>query len=50
MDTWTSPNHYAYVAVTAHLEVWGEPISLVLDVIELPMVRRYLVDLYFHCC
>ncbi|GLB43472.1 putative protein dimerization activity [Lyophyllum shimeji] len=35
-DAWTSPNHYAYVAVTAHLEVQGSPISLVLDVVEVP--------------
>ncbi|KAJ3487515.1 hypothetical protein NLJ89_g11705 [Agrocybe chaxingu] len=34
-DAWTSPNHKAYVAVTAHLEHNGTPISLVLDVIEL---------------
>lgn len=46
-DAWTSPNHYAYVAVTAHLEVRGEPICIVLDVVELPVVRRYL-DLYFR--
>ncbi|KIJ94929.1 hypothetical protein K443DRAFT_109642, partial [Laccaria amethystina LaAM-08-1] len=41
-DAWTSPNHYAYVVVTAHLEVQGSPISIVLNVVELPMVRRYL--------
>lgn len=34
-DAWTSPNHYAYVAVTVHLEMNGLPISIVLDVVEL---------------
>jgi hypothetical protein len=38
-DAWTSPNHYAYVAITAHLEVRGKPICIVLDVVELPVVR-----------
>jgi hypothetical protein len=38
-DAWTLPNHYAYVAVTAHFEVKGEPICIVLDVVELPVVR-----------
>lgn len=33
-DAWTSPNHYAYVAVTAHFEKNGEMASAVLDVIE----------------
>jgi hypothetical protein len=37
-DAWTSPNHYAYVALTAHFEVKGEPISIVLDVVEVPKV------------
>ncbi|KAF8162011.1 hypothetical protein BJ912DRAFT_823218, partial [Pholiota molesta] len=36
-DAWTSPNHYAYVAVTAHLEIDGIPIAIVLDVVELPI-------------
>ena len=42
-DAWTSPNHLAYVAITAHLEIQGEPICIVLDVVELPVVRRYLI-------
>ena len=33
-DTWTSPNHYAYGALTAHLEAQGQLISIVLDVVE----------------
>ena len=37
-DAWTSLNHYAYVALTAHLKVKGEPISIVLDIIEGPKV------------
>jgi len=37
-DAWTSPNHYAYVALTAYLEVKGELISIVLDMVEVPKV------------
>jgi len=37
-DAWTSPNHYAYVALTAHLEAQGQPISIVLDIVEVPKV------------
>ncbi|KAF8645402.1 hypothetical protein AX14_009239, partial [Amanita brunnescens Koide BX004] len=34
MDTWTSPNHRAYVAVSVHLEKKGVPFSMILDTIE----------------
>ena len=37
-DTWTSPNHYTYVAITAHLEIKGQPIAINLDVVEVPEV------------
>lgn len=40
-DAWTSPNHYAYVALTAHLEAKGEPISIVLDVVEVAKVHGH---------
>jgi hypothetical protein len=33
-DAWTSPNHKAYVAVTVHFEHHGEPMSLLLDLVE----------------
>jgi hypothetical protein len=33
-DAWTSPNQRAYVAITVHLEHQGEPISLLLDIVE----------------
>ncbi|KAF5374631.1 hypothetical protein D9615_008911 [Tricholomella constricta] len=33
-DAWTSPNQRAFVAVTVHLEHDGEPISLLLDIVE----------------
>ena len=33
-DAWTSPNHRAFVAITVHLEIQGEPVCLVLDVVE----------------
>ena len=33
-DAWTSPNQRAYVVITVHLEQKGEPISLLLDIVE----------------
>ena len=35
-DTWTSPNHKAYVAVMVHFENKGVPVSMFLDVVEVP--------------
>ena len=33
-DTWMSPNQWAYVAITIHLEHNGEPLSMLLDIVE----------------
>ena len=33
-DAWTSPNQRAYVVITVHLESNGEPISILLDIVE----------------
>ena len=33
-DAWTSPNHKAYVAITVHFEHEGEPVSMLLDLVE----------------
>ena len=33
-NTWTSPNHKAYVAITIHFENKGKPISMLLDIVE----------------
>ncbi len=38
-DTWTSPNHRAFVAVTAHLEHNGEPLCFLLDLVKVAKVR-----------
>jgi hypothetical protein len=35
VDAWSSPNYKAFVAITVHLMHDGEPLRLVLDVIEL---------------
>ncbi|KAF8811029.1 hypothetical protein BYT27DRAFT_7027152, partial [Phlegmacium glaucopus] len=35
-DAWSSPNHKAYVAVTVHFEQGGVPVSMLLDVVEVP--------------
>ena len=36
MDAWTSPNHKAYVAIKVHFENKGVPVSMLLDVVEVP--------------
>ena len=41
-DTWTSPNHRAFVAWTGHFEYQGELLTFLLDIIELPEVRHSL--------
>jgi hypothetical protein len=35
-DTWTLPNHKAYVALTVHLEHNRKLLSMLLNVIEVP--------------
>ncbi|KAH9897078.1 uncharacterized protein BXZ73DRAFT_62961 [Epithele typhae] len=38
-DCWTSPNHRAFTAVTVHFLHNDEPISMLLDIVEVPKVR-----------
>ena len=33
-DGWTAPNHRSYVAVTIHFENDGDPVSMLLDLVE----------------
>lgn len=35
-DAWTSPNHKAFVAITVHLEHEGKPLTMLLDLVEVP--------------
>jgi hypothetical protein len=35
-NAWTLPNHKAYVALTIHLKHDGKPLSMLLDVVEVP--------------
>ncbi len=37
-DAWTSPNHHAFMAVTAHLEHNGDPLCFLLDIVEVAKV------------
>ena len=41
-NAWTSPNHYAYVALTTHFENQGQPITIVLDIVEVAKVSELL--------
>ncbi|KAH9911967.1 uncharacterized protein BXZ73DRAFT_56690 [Epithele typhae] len=43
-DCWSSPNGHAFVAVIVHFEHNEEPLSMVLDVVELAEVRTFV------CC
>lgn len=33
-DAWTSPNHKAFIAITTHFENNGEPMCILLDLVE----------------
>jgi hypothetical protein len=33
-DAWTSPNHKAFIAVTVHFENNGDPVCMLLDIVE----------------
>jgi hypothetical protein len=35
-DAWTSPNLKAYMAITVHIEQEGQPMAILLDVVEVP--------------
>jgi len=35
-DAWTSPNHKAFMAITAHFEYEGLPMAMLLDLVEVP--------------
>ncbi|KDQ56489.1 hypothetical protein JAAARDRAFT_132649 [Jaapia argillacea MUCL 33604] len=39
-DAWTAPNHKPFVAVSAHLEHEGKPLSFILDIIEVASVSN----------
>jgi hypothetical protein len=41
-DAWTSPNHRAYIAITGHFEVKGNPISILLDLVEVAEACTHL--------
>jgi hypothetical protein len=41
-DAWSSPNHKAFMAVSVHFEHNGEPVSMVLDVVEVAKVSIHL--------
>lgn len=38
-DAWTSPNHKAFIAVSVHLEHDGEPLAMILDIVEVSEVQ-----------
>ena len=48
-DAWTSPNHRAFVALTVHLEQRGQPLCMVLDVVEVAKVFTHLKFMWCSC-
>ena len=62
-DAWTSPNHWAYIALCVHLEQKGQPFSMVLDIVKMAEVgpsltctvsaqvkKVYLVSFWHQSC
>jgi hypothetical protein len=45
-DSWTSPNHRAFIAWTVHLEYEGEMLAFLLDIVELPEVCQIITRIY----
>lgn len=43
-DTWTSPNHCAFVVGTVHLEYKGKMLLFLLDIFELPEVFWIIIN------
>lgn len=39
-DAWSSPNHHAFIAVTVHFVLNDEPVSMLLDLLEVAEVRN----------
>lgn len=33
-DAWTTPNHKAFVAISVHLKHEGQPLAMLLDIVE----------------
>lgn len=44
-DTWSSSNHHAFVAITVHFILQDEPVSMLLDILEVPEVCSHLAML-----
>ncbi|KAJ7307068.1 hypothetical protein DFH08DRAFT_720301, partial [Mycena albidolilacea] len=49
-DTWTSPNHRAFVAWTVHLQHNSEPLVFLLDIFEVPKVHLLRLYLFLLTC
>ncbi|KAI6030155.1 hypothetical protein EDC04DRAFT_2572420 [Pisolithus marmoratus] len=53
-DTWTLPNHHAFMAITVHLIEKGKPLGMPLDFFELMRVGTYhfncITPSKAHCC
>lgn len=48
-DAWTSTNHRAFVAISVHFILRGEPISMLLDLVEVPEVRTWGSIMHISC-
>ena len=40
MDSWSAPNHQAFVAFSVHFERMGVPLAMPLDVVEVAEVSE----------
>ncbi|KAG0706542.1 hypothetical protein DFH29DRAFT_798253, partial [Suillus ampliporus] len=40
-DAWTAPNHKVFAAISVHLEHEGEPLAMLLDIVEVSKVSQF---------
>ncbi|KAG2370356.1 hypothetical protein BDR07DRAFT_1447216 [Suillus spraguei] len=43
-DAWTSPNHRAFVAILVHLEHEGQPLAMILNIVEVSKVKQLTIN------
>ena len=42
-DTWTSPNHKSFVAITIHLAREGKPLAMILNIVDMVKVCQIVL-------
>lgn len=42
-DTWTSPNHKSFVAITIHLACEGKPLAMILNIVDMEKICQIVL-------